>query len=73
MRYVYYPDDFYVNEWLGGNIDFTEDSKDILTLDHVDPANKNSINFLEISDIRIRGNYLYVVDKKMSNVLRYDI
>lgn len=73
MRYVYYPDDFYVNEWLGGNIDFTEESKDILTLDHVDPANKNSINFLEISDIRIRGNYLYVVDKKMSNVLRYDI
>lgn len=73
LRYVYYPDDFYVNEWLGGNIDFTETTKDILTLENVDPANKNSINFLQIKDIRVRGNYLYVVDEKMSNVIRYDI
>jgi hypothetical protein len=73
LRYVYYPDDFYVNEWLGGNIDFTETTKDILTLENVDPANKNSINFLQIKDIRVSGNYLYVVDERMSNVIRYDI
>jgi hypothetical protein len=23
MRYTYYPDDFYCNQWLGDNIDFT--------------------------------------------------
>lgn len=73
IRYVYYPDDFYVNEWLGGDIDFTEGSKDILVMETVDPANKNSINFLSIKDIRVNGNYLYVVDEKLSSVSRYDI
>lgn len=73
MRYVYYPDDFYVNQWLGGQIDFTQGSTDILTLSTVDPANKNSLNFLEIKDIRVRGNYMYVVDQKLNMALRYDI
>lgn len=73
MRYVYYPDDFYVNQWLGGEIDFTEFSKDILTLTTVDPANKNSLNFLELKDIRVRGNYMYLVDEKLNMVIRYDI
>jgi hypothetical protein len=31
------------------------------------------VTFLGIKDIRVRGNYLYVVDEKLSNVLRYDI
>jgi hypothetical protein len=73
MRYIYYPDDFYVNNALGGGIDFRETSKDILTLETVDPANKNSLKFLGLKDVRIRGNYLYVVDEKLNMVLRYDI
>lgn len=73
LRYVYYPQDFYVNEWLSSKIDFSEGSTDILNITTVDPANKNSINFLGIKDIRIRGNYLYVVDEKLNNVMRYDI
>ena len=73
LRYVYYPQDFYVNEWLSSKIDFNEGSTDILNITTVDPANKNSINFLGIKDIRIRGNYLYVVDEKLNNVMRYDI
>lgn len=73
MRYVYYPEDFYVNEALGGGIDFRETSNDIISLETVDPANKNSLKFLGLSDIRVRGNYLYLVDEKLNMVLRYDI
>lgn len=73
MRYTYYPDDFYCNQWLGDNIDFTENTKDLIVLDTVDPSNKNSLNFLQLKDIRVRGNYMYVVDEKLNMVLRYDI
>lgn len=73
MRYTYYPDDFYVNQWLGDDIDFTENTKDIIVLDTVDPSNKNSLQFLELKDIRVRGNYMYLVDEKLNMVLRYDI
>jgi hypothetical protein len=73
LRYIYYPDDFYVNEWLGGGIDFTENSLDVLNFSTINPANRNSINFLKIKDIRVRGNYLYVVDEKLNSVFRYDI
>jgi hypothetical protein len=62
-----------VNQWLGDNIDFTENSKDIIVLDTVDPSNKNSLTFLELKDLRVRGNYLYMVDEKLNMVLRYDI
>lgn len=73
MRYIYYPDDFYINTALGGSIDFRETSNDVLNLETVDPWNKNSLKFLHIKDIRVRGNYLYVVDEKLNMVLRYDI
>ena len=73
IRYIYYPDDFYVNNWLGGSIDFNQGTNDVINLTTVDPSNKNSVTFLGIKDIRVRGNYLYVVDEKLSNVLRYDI
>ena len=73
MRYIYYPDDFYVNNYLGSGIDFTKNSKDILVLETVDPANKNSLKFLGLRDVRIRGNYLYLVDEKLNMVIRYDI
>lgn len=73
MRYIYYPNDFYCNKWLGDGIDFTDGSRDILVLKTVDPANKNSLNFLQLADIRINGNYMYLVDEKLNMVLRYDI
>lgn len=73
MRYVYYPDDFYANTWLGDGLDFTDGTKDLLILDTVDPANKNSLSFLQIKDIRVKGNYMYLVDEKLNMVLRYDI
>lgn len=73
LRYVYYPDDFYCNQWIGGDIDFNDDSKDIITLETVDPSNKNSLKFLKLSDIRIHGNHMYLVDEKLNMVLRYNI
>lgn len=73
MRYIYYPDDFYCNKWLGEDISFKDDSKDIIVLETVDPANKNSLNFLGIKDIRVYNNYMYLVDEKLNMVLRYDI
>jgi hypothetical protein len=73
MRYIYYPDDFYCNKWLGEDISFNDGSRDIIVLDTVDPANKNSLNFLGLKDVRVRGNYLYLVDETLNMVLRYDI
>lgn len=73
VSYVYYPDDYKCNLALGSTIDFNDNSRDILVLETVDPSNKNSLNFLELSDIRVKGNYLFVVDKKLNMVLRYDI
>lgn len=73
LRYIYYPDDFKANELYGNDISFKHDSKDILVLDHVDANNKNSLKFLSLKDVRIRGNYMYLVDEKLNMVLRYDI
>jgi hypothetical protein len=28
---------------------------------------------LELKDVRVRGNYMYLVDEKLNMVLRYDI
>lgn len=73
LRYIYYPDDFYANLWLGSNIDFTEGSYDIIELDTVDPSNKNSLTFLHLRDVRVHGNYMYLVDEKLNMVMRYNI
>lgn len=74
MRYIFYPDNFQKNtrDDSYDTIDFNSGS-DVLVFDTIDPANKNTLNFLEISDIRVRGNYLYVVDSKLNMALRYDI
>ena len=73
LRYIYYPDDFYANYWLGQDINFNEDSLDLIELDVVDPANRNSLQFLQLRDVRVRGNYMYVVDEKLHMVIRYNI
>jgi hypothetical protein len=73
MRYIYYPDHFESNTTEGQNISFKRDSKDILVLDHVDSNNKNSLKFLSLKDVRVRGNYMFLVDEGLNMVLRYDI
>ena len=73
LRYIYYPEDFYVNAWLGDDINFNEGSRDLIELSVIDSSNKNSLEFLKLSDVRINGNYMYVVDEKLNMVLRYNI
>ena len=73
MRYVYYPDNFAANGKKSKEISFKRNSKDILVLDRVDANNKNSLKFLSLKDLRIRGNYLFLVDENLNMVLRYDI
>lgn len=73
LRYIYYPDNFASNAKHGMDIDFRRNSKDILVLDRVDANNKNSLKFLSLKDICVRGNYLFLVDEKLNMVLRYDI
>lgn len=75
MRYIFYPDNFAKNDQKGvyDEINFNGDTHDILTMETIDPSNKNSLNFLEIADLKVHGNYLYVVDSKLNMVLRYDI
>lgn len=55
------------------DINFNPGSPDILVLDSVDPATKNSISFLGLIDMELHGNYMYLVDQKLNMVLRYDI
>ena len=73
LRYIYYPEDFYVNYWLGSDINFNDDSLDYIVIDTVEPANKNSLSFLQLRDVRVRGNYMYVVDGSLNMVIRYNI
>lgn len=56
-----------------GEVNFNEGSNDILVLDKVDPSNRNSLKFLNLKDIELHGNYMYLVDEKLNMVLRYDI
>jgi hypothetical protein len=46
LRYIYYPEDFYVNAWLGDDLNFNENSRDFIELSVIDPSNKNSLEFL---------------------------
>lgn len=55
------------------DINFNEGSKDILVIDTINPANKNSVNFIGLKDIKLHGNYMYLVDEKLNMILRYDI
>lgn len=73
----YYPneEDFSKNFESLSFVDFnklTGDNKNVLILDKVDPASKNSLNFLDLQDMRIKDNYLYLVDKGLNMVIRYN-
>jgi hypothetical protein len=66
IKHDYHPHD----------IDKTGDKIDLntsLTIDKVDISKGNSISYLNIKDLKIKGNYLYVVDDKLHMVVRYDI
>ncbi len=51
----------------------TNEKGDIISFDTVDTATSNSLNFLNISDIEIYKDNLYMVDSTLNMVLRYDI
>lgn len=54
-------------------INFNKGSGDIIVLDNIDPNNKNSLKFLGLKDIKLHGNYMYLIDETLNMVLRYDI
>lgn len=70
IPYDFYPNDF--DENLNNpNINFRNNT--VLTLEYIDPSNKNSLNFLSLKDIRIYEDELFLVDDSLNMVLRYDI
>lgn len=52
-------------------VSFNDETK-TLVLDKVDPHNGSSLEFLNLQDMRINGNYLYLVDSDLNMVLRYN-
>ena len=66
IKHKYYPHDIDKNK---SNLDLN----DSLTIDKVDISKGNSISYLNIKDLKIKDNYLYVVDDKLHMVVRYDI
>ena len=76
MRYDYYPENFQKNidKNVGINFDLDDDqSENVMSISNSDPNRINSIEFLGLKDVRINGNYLYLVDEQLHMVLRYDI
>lgn len=67
IKHYYYPEN-------------PDKSKDIplelnnaLIINKIDINKRNSIEYLDIKAIKVKGNYLYVVDEKLHMVVRYDI
>lgn len=56
----------------GCNIDF-KNKTNILEITEVDTNSENSLKFLNLKDIEIYDNYMFLVDEKLNMVLRYDI
>lgn len=75
-RFILYPDNFQAQQSDDeySYLDFRdENSKDILVIDTIDPANLSSLKFLDLSDMRVKGHHLYCVDKTLNMLVRYDI
>ena len=73
IKYTYYPENFNKNLIKDAAINFNKDTTNVLTIEQSDPNRINSIEFLGLKDVRINGNYLYLVDEQLHMVLRYDI
>jgi hypothetical protein len=72
------PIKHYIDEESGLNFNLdTEinlnDSKEYIELNAVDHTNNNSLKFLNLTDIKVHKNMLYVCDGGLNMVLRYDI
>lgn len=67
IRHCYYPNSPEKSKNI--RIDFNK----ALTINKVDVNKRNSIEYLDIKAIKVKGNYLYVVDEKLHMVVRYDI
>ena len=52
---------------------FNTNNFDIKVISKVDPENETSFDFKEIAGIKLSGNYLYVVDKGLNGIFKYDI
>lgn len=48
-------------------------NRDIIVLNRIEPLNKNSVKFLNVQDVKIEGDYLFVVDNKLNTLIKYDI
>lgn len=76
IRYNYYPENFQKNIDKNVGIDFKlvdDQSENVMSISNSDPNRVNSIEFMGLNDVRVKGNYLYLVDEKLHMVLRYDI
>lgn len=73
IKYKYYPENFNRNLIRDVAINFNKDTTNVITIEQSDPNRINSIEFLGLKDVRINGNYLYLVDEQLHMVLRYDI
>lgn len=66
VQHVYYPENFDKNTT---QLNFDK----AFIINKVDVNKTNSIEYLLIKDIKVKNNYLYVVDQKLHMVVRYDI
>lgn len=71
VRFIYEPDK--VQDASKSFLDFTPGSTATVTLDLIDPHNKNSLKFLDIIDAKMNGNQLFVLDRKLNMLVKYDI
>lgn len=69
----YYPEaeDYQLNFTGTSFVDFNDKEK-VLVLDKIDPHNGSSLTFLNLQDMRIKNNYLYLVDSELNMALRYN-
>ena len=63
IKYKYYPENFNRNLIRDVAINFNKDTTNVITIEQSDPNRINSIEFLGLKDVRINGNYLYLVDE----------
>ena len=69
----YYPEsEDYAENFKKESFVSFNDSSSVLVLDRVDPHNGSSLKFLNLQDMRIYGNYLYLADSDLNMVLRYN-
>lgn len=70
-KYYYTKEDEnFINEF---NLSESGRGTQFIELDRIDPADNNSIKFMNLNAIKVYKNMLYLVDSDLNMVLRYDI